>query len=194
MIRLSGLLADRPNPGAATNARYYATDEEIVYASVGDSWQPDWPLDQSDVAGTLSDTISNRPTAGAYLGWIFVDSGNGDQYEGFPTAWAAINLGSGSDNAADGAGEFGVLSDILHIQNEPTGGTDGQDFQGFNVTTNSGSIDIQHDGGDSSQNHFQIGASASSIPFMILNLPITNPHVANALWNDSGTLKISAGP
>lgn len=27
----------------------------------------------------------------------------------------------------------------------------------------------------------------------ILNLPTTDPHVAGALWNDNGTLKISAG-
>lgn len=92
MIRLSGTLANRPSAGSARNARYYATDEQVIYFSTGQSWERDWPLDLSDVVGSLSDTLANRPRSSSYVGWIFVDSDTGNEYEAFPKAWALSSL------------------------------------------------------------------------------------------------------
>ena len=92
MIRLSGLLANRPAASTAVGARYYATDNEIVYLSAG-SWITDRTLDPSDVVGYLAASLAQRPSSASHLGWVFVDTDTGDEYEAFPSAWAAVTTG-----------------------------------------------------------------------------------------------------
>jgi hypothetical protein len=93
ITRLSGTLAERPDPKSAVGARYYATDEQKVYASGGESWylEPGAP-EQENVAGYLSGPLSDRPSDPAgHIGWIFTDSDTGNQYEAFPTDWALVD-------------------------------------------------------------------------------------------------------
>lgn len=102
MIRLSGTLASRPGPNSCRGARYYATDNQTVYFSTGDSWQASWPLASSDLNGTFGGPLAQRPPSGSCVGWGFIDSGTGNQYEAFPDAWAAATIGGGSGTGTGG--------------------------------------------------------------------------------------------
>ena len=60
-----------------------------------------------------------------------------------------------------------------------------------------GQVYIASDGqlvlGGGQDNEVAIGPSGGSVELLIRGLPTSDPAVANQLWNDSGTLKISAG-
>lgn len=86
-IRLSGLLADRPEPGAAVDAFYFATDEGKVYVSDGLEWSERNTLDRVDVAGHKSGLDSSKPDPRQAIGWIYHSTDTGINYEAFPTGW-----------------------------------------------------------------------------------------------------------
>lgn len=109
MIRLSGTLASRPAPNSAKGARYYATDNQTVYFSTGDSWQANWPLASSDLNGTFGGPLAQRPSSGSCVGWGFIDSGTGNQYEAFPDAWAAATIGGGGGGGG-GTGNVSLIA------------------------------------------------------------------------------------
>lgn len=125
MIRLSGTLASRPGPNSCRGARYYATDNQTVYFSTGDSWQANWPLASSDLNGTFGGPLAQRPPSGSCVGWGYIDSGTGNQYEAFPDAWAAATIGGGGGGGG-GTGNVvgpaaGAIDGHLAVFDGPTG-------------------------------------------------------------------------
>lgn len=90
--RANGLLSERPNANAAGNTRYYATDTQVTSYSGGQDWADNWPLDQSDVVGTINVPQASMPNPGSCIGWVNIDPNTGLQYEAFPTAWANVSV------------------------------------------------------------------------------------------------------
>jgi hypothetical protein len=66
---------------------------------------------------------------------------------------------------------------------DPTGGSNGGAFSEIKLYTTNGNIILTSDADD-----------ITNCGIFINNLPETDPENVNQLWNDSGTLKISAGP
>lgn len=102
MIRQSGLFSARPLPQAANGSRFYATDTQAIYFSAGNFWMATPPLDKGDVAGFFSAPFAQRPPPGGFVGWVFVDSDTGNQYEAFPGAWAAVTVEGGGGGGPGG--------------------------------------------------------------------------------------------
>lgn len=69
-------------------------------------------------------------------------------------------------------------------------GTAGGSVDGGNVALSSGDALGAGNGGNIV---ITLGTGSANGKFIFLNLPTANPSVAGAVWNDSGTLKISAG-
>ena len=97
-----------------------------------------------------------------------------------------LQFGNGADLQFYHTGGIGVLYNN-------TG-----DFR-FRQNTNDGDIDFQCDDGAGGTTSYLVldGGDVSTIintvKVLMPNLPTSDPSVANELWNDSGTLKISAG-
>jgi hypothetical protein len=164
ITRLSGTLTARPDPQSAVGARYYATDEQKVYVSGGESWYlcPGAP-EPADVPGYLSGPLADRPSPAGHIGWIFTDSVTGNQYEAFPTGWALVN------DVTPPAPGGGV----------PPGGD-----SGTVLTKISGDdFDVEWDN-ISFPNLSDLNGST---------LPTSDPLLSGQLWNSSGTVKVSAG-
>jgi hypothetical protein len=81
-------------------------------------------------------------------------------------------------------------------------GGDGNNFgghaylRGGNAGSGGGNVEIQGGNGEAPGSiSLQAGTSSmSNLGYIFLRaLPTSDPHIAEALWNDSGVLKISAG-
>lgn len=193
MGRLSGLVAKRPLPGAAINARYYATDTKTIYVSAGRIWKPTYTLQQDQAASFDDGNLAERPEAGTCIGTLFTDE-SGLQYEAFPTAWAAVNL---EDSIAyfGSPGQTSFHGDALQIFLDLGWGQPG--IATDHIISGSGdtnpNIDLLHrkiiaeDG-----TTVQIDYSDPLGP-IFTNLQTTDPHIAGMLWNNAGIPNISAG-
>ena len=112
MLRQSGTLASRPSADKMNGARYYATDTQIVYYSLGGTWLPNWPVEEEDLAGAKSGILAARPNPGSCIGWLYIDTDTQGTYEAFPTGWAAVAVGSAGTGAPGPTGPAGVQGPV----------------------------------------------------------------------------------
>ena len=120
-----------------------------------------------------------------YLDGSMANSGNALRYTVFPDN-STLLFGGGSDLRIlhDGTDSSitNTTGNFNFYQN-----TDGGDIRFYNDNGSGGTTEyFRLDGGDSS-------TQIKTIKVLMPNLPTSDPTVAGQLWNDSGTLKISAG-
>ena len=100
-----------------------------------------------------------------------------------------INIGSTSN---DGTGDslrvaFNKINNMFSELYDETAADSQVTISGNQITSNASNADLVLDASGTG------GVSLTPIKVLMPNLPTSNPSVAGQLWNDSGTLKVSAG-
>jgi len=113
MIRLSGTLANRPAASSAIGAHYLATDENVVYESLGTRWVVREDPKPSYFSGfkTIAETadLASLNSSGMLKWQVFVTE-TGSTYEAFPTGWYEIEATEGGGDSGSG----GSVSLVVH--------------------------------------------------------------------------------
>jgi hypothetical protein len=100
-----------------------------------------------------------------------------------------INIGSTSN---DGTGDslrvaFNKINNMFSELYDETAADSQVTISGNQITSNASNADLVLDAAGTG------GVSLTTIKVLMPNLPTSDPSVSGQLWNDSGTLKVSAG-
>lgn len=150
--------------------------------------------EESDLRTALRNLLNGKDATSGNGEDITITGGDGADGEG-----GTITLlgGAGTGSFAGDVGYGGVVTITGGSSDELeggavfiTGGPSGSELKGAPIFITAGA------GGTGGDVVISAGSPAGEGDIgqvKIANLPAADPHIANALWNDSGTLKISAG-
>lgn len=174
--------------GIQTNGFYTNAGYGLGFRSLGSGTL------QAEFVGEADNVIGQRNGANAQTFNIYNTFTNASNYERGFMRWAGHVFEIGAEALGTGVSRQMRLTaaKINFLINGRNLTIDGIDASAAYIDLNSGSYVFRH----SNNICLQMSSTAFTVPaatISMANLPTSNPAVAGRLWNDGGTVKISAG-